>query len=61
LKPKTISSLNEDDALPFEYIKISTNPTYRSDTSGAGTDFDEWTNMKQRKVSEIPSVKLGHQ
>jgi hypothetical protein len=36
-------------------MKITTNCIFRSGTHDGGTIFDRWTNVKQRKASEVPS------
>jgi hypothetical protein len=36
-------------------MKITTNCIFRSGTLDGGTIFDGWTNVKQRKASEVPS------
>jgi len=41
----------------FDDTKITTYRICHLDTSGRGTVFRKWTNVKQREVSELPS---GH-
>jgi hypothetical protein len=57
IKLITVSGLTKRDSLSSEDILITVNWVCRSVAPGGGSIFEAWTNIKQRKTSEIPSGK----
>jgi hypothetical protein len=55
MRSQATLNLYHCDNLPSEGIQITTNYICRWGQASGGRDFDGWTNMKQREVSEILS------